>query len=60
MSVQIMLEAHEMEETAAIDPAPVSCVSSTRTTQASRFVDFADATAKHARLSAVHSIVWVG
>lgn len=55
-----MLEAHEMEETAAIDPAPVSCVSSTRTTQASRFVDFADATAKHARLSAVHSIVWVG
>src|SRR5438270_2465132 len=42
VSLQIVLEALELEETAAIDSAPVPCVGYKRTKQASDFADTAD------------------
>jgi Transposase DDE domain len=42
MSLQIVLDALQMEETAAIDSAPVPCVSYKRSKQASDFVGSAD------------------
>jgi hypothetical protein len=42
VSLQIMLDALQLEETAAIDSAPVPCVSYKRSKQASDFVGSAD------------------
>jgi hypothetical protein len=42
VSLQIVLDAFELEETAAIDSAPVPCVSYKRSKQASDFVGTAD------------------
>src|SRR2546421_12212882 len=42
MSLQIVLDALQMEETAAIDSAPVPCVSYKRGKQSSDFVGTAD------------------
>src|SRR5213080_3786653 len=42
VSLQIVLEALELEETAAIDSAPVPCVGYKRTKQASDFADTAE------------------
>src|SRR5947208_12277803 len=42
VSLQIVLEALQLEETAAIDSAPVPCVGYKRTKQASDFADTAD------------------
>src|SRR2546430_14283210 len=42
VSLQIVLEALELEETAAIDSAPVPCVGYKRTKQASDFVGMAE------------------
>src|SRR5439155_7890041 len=42
VSLQLVLDAFELEETAVIDSAPVPCVSYKRGKQASEFVDTAD------------------
>src|SRR5437762_6253121 len=42
LSLQLVLDAFELEETAAIDSAPVPCVSYKRSKQSSEFVGSAD------------------